>query len=150
MHLLQAGIFLAFLAVPVSIAFAILRYGLYDIDRLISRTVGYVLVTLVLVGVYALLVLAPTSFVSSGRAAPPWLVALGTLAVAVLFNPLRRRLQSSVDHRFNRRRYDAARVIEEFGTRLRQEVDLGELLPAIEDVIHQTMQPATVRLTLLP
>lgn len=147
-RVLQSGTFFAIALIPVSIGFAVLRYKLYEIDRIISRTVSYVLVTVVLAGIYILVVLGPTTILGSGRGAPPWLVAMGTLAVAVLFSPVRGRFQRSVDHRFNRKRYDAARILGQFTARLREQVDLDELQPALEDVVKQTMQPATVRLWL--
>jgi hypothetical protein len=147
---LQSGVFFALAAIPITIGFAVLRYRLYEVDRIVSRTLSYVLVTLVLAAVYVAVVLVPTAFLGRGHAAPPWLVAAGTLAVAVLFSPVRTKLQRSVDHRFNRRRYDAARVLDEFGVRLREQIDLDELRPALEDVIHRTMQPTSVRLWVAP
>jgi hypothetical protein len=144
-HVVQSGVFFALAAIPISIGFAVLRYRLYEIDRILSRTVSYVMVTIVLAAVYVLVVLLPTAVIGSGHA-PPWLVALGTLAVAVLFSPVRSRLQSAVDQRFNRKRYDAARVLEAFGGRLREQIDLDELRPALEDVIRQTMQPSKLGL----
>ncbi len=149
-HVLQSGVFFALAAIPITIGFAVLRYRLYEIDRIISRTLSYAGVSIVLAAVYVGVVLLPTSVLGSGHAAPPWLVAAGTLVVAVLFSPVRTKLQGAVDHRFNRRRYDAARVLEEFGIRLREHIDLDELRPALEDVIERTMQPATVRLWLAP
>ena len=141
---LQSGVFFALAAIPISIGSAVLRYRLYEIDRIVSRTLLYVLVSIVLAAVYVAVVLVPTAFLGAGRAAPPWLVALGTLVVAVLFSPVQTRLQRAVDHRFNRKRYNAARVLEEFGSRLREQVDLEELRPALEDVIRRTMQPSSV------
>ena len=103
---------------------AILRYRLYDLDRIISRTLAYGLLTLLLGGGYALVVLGLGQLL--GRDSP-LVVAAATLAVAAVFQPARRRVQAVVDRRFNRRRHDAARIIEGFGTRLRNQVDLDTL-----------------------
>jgi hypothetical protein len=145
---LETGLFFAVAAIPISIGFAVLRFRLYEIDRIISRTLSYALVTVVLAAVYVLVVLGPTSLIGNGGGAPPWLIAVATLVVALLFSPVRGRLQRIVDQRFNRNRYDAARVLEDFGARLRQQVDIDELRPAIEGVVRETMRPSSVRLWL--
>ncbi len=112
------------LSVPVAIAVAVLRYRLWDLDRLVSRTVTYALVTALLVIPYLLVVPTASKLVEgSGSLA----VAAATLTVAALFQPLRRRVQELVDRRFNRRRYDAARTVEGFAARLRDQVDLDAL-----------------------
>jgi hypothetical protein len=140
-----------FIAFPVSIAIAILRYRLYDIDRIISRTLVYGALTVLLAGVYAgaVLVLGQL-FGGIGGEPPSWAIAGVTLAVAALFQPARRRIQSTVDRRFNRRRYDAARTVEAFSTRLRHEVDLDTLSAELVAVVNQTVQPTRTWLWLRP
>src|SRR4029077_8213558 len=108
-------------AVPVSIGIAILPYRLYDIDRIISRTLAYAIVTGLLVGVYAGLVLLATRVLSFHT---PVAVAASTLAAAALFNPLRQHVQRAVDRRFNRARYDADKTVAAFAARLKDAVDL--------------------------
>jgi hypothetical protein len=112
-------------AIPVAIGVAILRYRLYDIDRLINRTPVYGLLTVLLGAIYAgtVLVLGQV-FGGVGRNPPSWAVAGATLAVAALFQPARRRIQATVDRRFNRRRYNAAKTVEAFSARLRDELHL--------------------------
>ena len=126
---------------------AILRYRLYDLDRIISRTLAYGLLTLLLGGGYALVVLGLGQLL--GRESP-LVVAAATLAVAALFQPARHRVQAVVDRRFNRRRHDAARIIEGFGTRLRDQVDLDTLTAEVLAVVDQTMQPTQASLWLRP
>jgi hypothetical protein len=126
------------LFLPLATGAAILRYRLYDLDRIISRTLAYGLLTVLLGLGYAGVVLG------LGRLLPDsssLAVAAATLAVAAVFQPLRRRIQGTVDRRFNRRRHDAARVIEEFGVRLRDQVDLDGLTSEVLAVVDQTMQP---------
>jgi hypothetical protein len=136
---------------PVAVGVAILRYRLYDIDRLINRTLVYGLLTALLAGVYAgtVLVLGQV-FGGVGKDPPSWAVAGATLAVAALFQPARRRIQAVVDRRFNRRKYDAARTVEVFSVRLRDEVDLDALAAELLTVANQTMQPTTMSLWLRP
>jgi hypothetical protein len=114
---------------PVATGAAVLRYRLYDLDRIISRTLGYGLLTLLLGGGYAAVVLILGQLLGQDSSL---VVAAATLAVAAVFQPARRRVQAAVDRRFNRRRHDAAQTIAAFGTRLRDQVDLdtltGELL----------------------
>jgi hypothetical protein len=135
------------LVVPVSVAVAVLRYRLYDLDRLISRTLAYAALTVLLGLGYAAVVLA------GGRLLPDsssLTVAAATLAVAALFSPLRRRVQGLVDRRFNRRRYDAARTVEAFAARLREQVDLDALSAELLTVVDQTVAPTRVSLWLGP
>jgi hypothetical protein len=140
---LYAGV----LCVPVAVAVAVLRYRLWDLDRLISRTLTYTLVTALLVVPYLLIVPAAGRLAQgSGSLA----VAAATLAAVALFQPLRRRVQSLVDRRFNRRRYDAARTVEGFAARLRDQVDLDALHTELLAVVDQTMQPAGASLWLRP
>ena len=132
---------------PLAIGAAILRYRLYDLDRIVSRTVAYGLLTVLLGGGYAAVVLGLGQLL--GRQSS-LVVAGATLAVAGLFQPARRRVQQAVDRRFNRRRYDAARTIEGFSARLRQQVDLDTLTTELLAVVEQTMQPTSASLWLRP
>jgi hypothetical protein len=141
----------ALACVPVAVGIAILRYRLYDIDRLISRTLVYATLTLVLGLGYAGVVLM-LGQLSGGvtRNPPSWAVAGATLAVAAQLQPARRRIQTLVDQRFNRRRYNAATTIEAFSARLRGEIDLDALTAELLAVVDQTMQPTTSSLWLRP
>jgi hypothetical protein len=139
--LVGAGIgagFLAVAALPASIGVAVLRYRLYDIDRLISRTLAYAVVTGLLIGLYVGLVLLATRVLplSSGVA-----VAGSTLAAAALFAPLRRRVQHAVDRRFNRARYDADLIVAAFAARLQDSVDLSAVHADLAATIEQALQP---------
>jgi hypothetical protein len=128
-----------------AIGVAVLRYRLYDIERLVSRTVSYALLTLVLTVVYALGVVglgAVTRPLTVGTGGD-LVVAASTLAVAALFGPVRRRVRGAVDRRFNRARYDAGRTLEAFAQSLRDEVDLDVLLLELADIAHRTLQPST-------
>jgi hypothetical protein len=132
---------------PLATGAAILRYRLYDLDRIISRTLAWTLLTLLLTLAYAAVVLG------LGRLPPQNSnlgVAAATLAVAALFQPLRRRVQQAVDRRFNRPRHDAARLIETFGARLRDQVDLDAVGGELLAVVDQTMQPTRASLWLRP
>ena len=133
------------LAVPVCVAVAVLRYRLYDLGRLVSRTVSYVVITALLLGVYLLLVTASSQLLPDGSSLA---VAASTLAAAALFQPLRRRVQSVVDQRFNRARYDADRIVEAFTRTLRQEVDLDAVRSGLIAAVQDTLQPTTARLWL--
>jgi hypothetical protein len=132
---------------PVATGAAVLRYRLYDLDRIISRTLAYGLLTLLLGGGYAAVVLGLGQLL--GRDSP-LVVAGATLAVAAVFQPARRRIQAVVDRRFSRRRHDAARIIEGFGARLRDQVDLDTLTADLLGVVDQTMQPTEASLWLRP
>jgi hypothetical protein len=142
---------ISFALIPVTIGIAILRYRLYDIDRLINRTLVYGLLTALLAGVYAgaVLVLGQV-FGGVGKDPPNWAVAGATLAVAALFQPARHRIQVAVDRRFNRRKYDAATTIEAFSARLRDEIDLDTLSIELLAVVDQTMEPTSASLWLRP
>jgi hypothetical protein len=132
---------IGFAALPVSIGVAILRYRLYDIDRIISRTVAYAIVTGLLVGLYAGLVLLATRVMSLHSTVA---VAAATLAAAALFNPVRRRVQLRVDRRFHRARYDADRMVAGFAARLKDTVDLDSVRDDLAGVVHQALEPAHV------
>jgi hypothetical protein len=132
---------------PLVTGAAILRYRLYDLDRIIGRTVGYGLLTLLLGGAYAGLVLGLSQLLGHGSSLT---VAVATLAVAAVFQPVRRRVQDLMDRRFNRRRYDAARTIEGFSARLREQVDLDTLTAELLGVVERTMQPTSASLWLRP
>jgi hypothetical protein len=133
--------------VPVAAGIAILRYRLYDIDRIINRTLVYGWLTALLAGVYAgSVLLLGQLFGGVGTNPPSWVVAGATLGVAALFQPARRRIQAVVDRRFNRRKYDAAKTVEAFTIRLRDEVDLDTLSAELLAVVHQTIQPTQASL----
>jgi hypothetical protein len=136
--------------IPAAIGVAVLKYRLYEIDRVINRTVVYGLLTTLLVGVYAAGVFVLGNLLNPVSGDSALAIAASTLAVAALFQPARRRLQAVVDRRFNRRRYDAARTIEVFSARLRDEVDLDTLAAELLTVIDQTMQPTQSSLWLRP
>jgi hypothetical protein len=137
-------------SVPLAAGVAILRYRLYDIDRLINRTLVYGLLTAVLGLGYMAGSLIFILVVGVGSGPPSWLVAAATLAAAAVFRPVRRRIQAVVDRRFNRRKYNAARTIEGFSGRLRDEVDLDTLSTELLAVVDQTMEPTRVSLWLRP
>jgi len=131
----------ALFALPVSIGVGILRYRLYDIDRIISRTLAYTIVTGLLIGVYAGLVLLTTHLLAFSSSAS---VAASTLVAVALFNPLRRRVQRLVARRFNRARYDADRTVAAFAARLKDAVDLDSVRNDLAGVVRQTLEPAHV------
>ena len=126
---------------PACLGVAILKYRLYDIDRIISRTLAYAIVTGLLIGLYAGLVLLATQVLSLHT---PVAVAASTLAAAALFNPLRRRVQQLVDRRFNRARYDAEQTAAAFAARLKDAVDLDSVRDDLARTVHQTLEPAHV------
>jgi hypothetical protein len=128
-------------ALPVGIGVGILKYRLYEIDRIISRTLAYTIVTGLLVGVYAGLVLLATHVLSFHSTVA---VAAATLAAAALFSPLRRRVQHAVDRRFNRARYDADQMVSEFAARLKDAVDLDSVRDDLTGVVQQALEPAHV------
>ncbi len=130
--------FLGVFALPVSIGVAVLKYRLYEIDRIISRTLAYALVTGLLVGAYAGMVRLATRVLSVSL---PVAVAASTLAAAALFNPLRRRVQRAVDRRFNRARYDAGTTVAAFAARLKDAVDLDSVRDDLASTVHQALEP---------
>jgi hypothetical protein len=134
-------------ALPVSIGVAILKYRLYEIDRIISRTLAYAIVTGLLVGVYAGLVLLAQQVL---RFSSPVAVAASTLVAAALFNPVRRRVQHTVDRRFNRARYDADRTVTAFAARLQDAVDADAVRADLAGVVHAALEPSHVSLWLRP
>jgi hypothetical protein len=139
------GLYVAIL--PLATGAAVLRYRLYDLDRIISRTLAYGLLTVVLGLGYAGVVLGLGGLLGQDSSLA---VAGATLAVAAVFQPVRRRIQHEVDRRFNRRRYHAARTIQAFSTRLRDELDLDTLTGELLAVVDQTMQPTQLSLWLRP
>ncbi len=130
-------------ALPVGLAVAILRYRLYEIDRIISRTLAYAIVTGLLVGVYASLVLLATGVLRLHSAVA---VAVATLVAAALFNPLRHRVQRIVDRRFNRARYDADQTVAAFAARLKDAVDLGAVQADLTAVVDRALEPVHLSL----
>ena len=138
---------LAFSAVPCAVGVAVLRYRLYDIDRIVSRTVAYGLVTGLLLAVYAGAVVVLNTLLPLADDSPVT-VAAATLAAAAAFNPLRRRVQAAVDRRFNRARYDAARTVEAFGARLRDATDPDALAADLLTAVRASVQPARTALWL--
>jgi hypothetical protein len=129
----------AVIAFPLGMGLGILRYRLFEIDRIISRTVAYALVTGLLVGVYAGLVLLAIEVLRFGSSVA---VAVATLAAAALFSPLRRRVQRQVDRRFNRARYDADAAVAAFSVRLKDAVETTAVQADLLRVVHDTLRPA--------
>jgi hypothetical protein len=150
---------IGFAAMPVAVGVAVLRYNLYDIDHIINRTLvygaltvllaaGYVATILALQGIGDLVVQAPFRAFLGQESALATVAA--TLAMAALFNPLRHRIQSFIDRSFYRSKYDAAKTLEEFSMKLRNETDLEALSDDLVGVVKDTMQPAHVSLWLRP
>jgi len=137
----------------LSVTIPILRYRIWDIDLLINRTLVYGTVTATLVGTYIGLILllqAAVRLVSGDLSQQPLVIAISTLTIAALIQPVRRYLQTAIDHRFYRSRYDAAKVVAAFGAALPREVDLDDLRGHLMDVVHETVQPRFVSLWLRP
>jgi hypothetical protein len=141
---------LTMIGVYVGIGIAVLRYRLYEIDRLINRTLVYGTLTALLGLIYAVGVFGLGNLLNPVGEESALAVAASTLAVAALFQPARRRIQQAVDRRFNRRRHDAAQTIEAFGARLRDQVDLDTLSAELLAVVNQTMEPTRASLWLRP
>jgi hypothetical protein len=136
--------------IPLAIGLAVLRYRLYDIDRIINRTLVYGLLTVLLGATYIVSVFGLGQLLSPATGESALAVAASTLVVAALFQPARRRVQAAVDRRFNRRRYNAATSIQAFSSRLREQVDLDTLSTELLAVVDQTMEPTRVSLWLRP
>jgi hypothetical protein len=136
---------------PVATAIAILKYRLYDIDRIINRTLVYGALTVTLVGVYVGSVLSiQYAFRGLTGSRSQLAIVASTLLIAALFNPLMRRIQSVIDRRFYRRKYDARKTLEAFSTKLKNETDLEALNIDLVGVVKETMQPAHVSVWLRP
>jgi hypothetical protein len=144
---------LGFAGVPISIGFAVLKYRLYDIDVVINLTLVYGSLTAALVAIYLGGVATTQAILralTDQTEQPQLAIVISTLVIAALFNPLRRRIQSFIDRRFYRRKYDARKTLEAFSARLRDETDLETLNNELAGVIRETMQPAHVSLWLRP
>jgi hypothetical protein len=137
----EGALMVAIVTVPVAVAVAVLKYRLYDIDRVISRTLAYAIVTGLLAGIYAGLVLLATQVL---RFSSPVAVAAATLAAAGLFNPIRRLVQHAVDRRFNRASYDAETTVAAFAARLKDAIDLDAVRDDLASVVQTALEPAHV------
>jgi hypothetical protein len=134
-------------ALPVGIGVGILKYRLYEIDRLISRTLSYAILTALLVGTFiGLIALTTNTFARSGRVG----VAASTLAAAALFNPLRKRIQHLVDRRFNRARYDAEATVAAFTAQLRDAVEIDAIRADLLDAVNRAVQPTQASVWIKP
>ena len=140
----------AFGLLPVAVGIAVLRYRLYEIDRIVSRTVSYGLLSATLIGLYLLVVALLRPLLEPFTGSSSLAVAASTLAVAAAFNPARRRLQAAVDRRFDRAGYDAARAVDAFAARLRDQVDLDEITASLCDTVAATVAPGRVAVWLRP
>jgi hypothetical protein len=136
-------------SLPIAVGIAILRYRLYEIDILINRALVYGTLTVLLVGVYeGTIVLLQEAFRALTGQQSGLAIVVSTLVIAALFTPFRKRIQSIIDRRFDRRKYDATKTLESFSTKLRHETDLGLLADDLVDVVRKTMQPEHVSLWL--
>ena len=149
LNILTYAVLSSFTLIPIAVGIAVLKYRLYEIDLLINRTLVYGSLTVTLVALYfcGIVALQRLFVVLTGQQSTLAVVA-STLAIAALFNPLRRRIQSLVDRRFYRKKYDAAKTLESFSARLRNETDLGSLSDEVLGVVRETMQPAHASLWL--
>jgi hypothetical protein len=129
--------------VPLAIGVAVTRHGLFEIDRIVSRTIGWTLVTGALAVIFAAMVVGLQALLSRFTQGETLAVATSTLVVFALFQPLRRRVQSAVDHRFDRARYDADRTVDTFAEQLRNEVDLSRLRVALVDTVEDALRPGS-------
>ncbi len=147
-RVIEGAMMVAVLSMPAAVAIAVLKYRLYEIDRIISRTLAYTIVTGLLVGVYAGLVLLATEVLRFHRSTVA--VAAATLVAAALFSPLRRRVQQVVDRRFNRARYDADRTVAAFAARLKDAVNLDSVRDDLAGVVNQALEPAHISVWISP
>ncbi len=144
---------LSVIALPAAIGIAILKYRLYDIDVVINRTLVYGSLTATLIALYVGGVATTQTIfraLTGQEDQPQFAIVVSTLVIAALFNPLRRRVQAFIDHRFYRSKYDARKTLEAFSTKLRDETDLEVLNDELVGVVKETMQPAHVSLWLHP
>lgn len=137
----EVGFALALCGVPAAIGTAVLRHGLYDIDRILSRTASWTIVTAVLIGVYVAVAVVPAALFDLQSDVP---VAVATLAAVAAFGPVRRRVQGAVDRRFNRRRHDAMQIVDAFGSQLGERSDLARVTSGLRAVLADTVQPSHV------
>jgi hypothetical protein len=151
LNILTIAALLSFVTIPIAVGFAVLKYRLYDIDLIINRTLVYGSLTVTLVALYfgGIVVLQRVFVLLTGQQSTLAVVA-STLLIAALFTPLRQRIQSFIDRRFYRSKYDAAKTLEAFSVQLRDETDLDALSDDLVGVVRETMQPAYVSLWLRP
>ena len=138
--------FLSLLALPITIGIAILRYRLYDIDRIVSRTIAFAIISALLLATYAAVILLLTGPLGAVLGRSTVVVAISTLVVAAMFQPLRRRVQAAVDRRFDRARYDGQRTAEAFAGRLRDEVDIAAVSDDLGATVRAAVKPSTLLL----
>lgn len=147
--ILVTSIYLLLLLIPLSIAIALLRYRLWDVDVLINKTLVYGLLTSTLVAVYAVCIVGLEALLRGlFNQTSEIAIVISTLVIAALFQPLRKRIQAIIDRRFFRRKYDAVRTLAAFSATLRNEVNLNQLSDQLVAVVHETMQPAHISLWL--
>jgi hypothetical protein len=149
--ILTTGAHLVFMGIPVSLAVAVLRYRLFDIDVIIRRTLVYTALTMTLALVYfGSVILLQSLFVAVGGQQSAVVIVISTLVIAALFNPLHKRIQNDIDRRFFRQKYDAEKVVAAFGASLREKVNLDDLQVQIVSVVEETLQPEALSLWLRP